>query len=319
MLKKSSPFISICIPAYKRVNYLHRLLESIFIQSFKDFEIILSDDSDDNSVQSLYESYSDKLPIHYFRNNPSLGTPANWNFAISKANGEWIKLIHDDDWFASADSLSVFAEYAGKAKEKFIFSAYSNYYESENRYEQVAFPWGWKSRIIRYPVTLLAHNVVGPPSVIMVHKSIHEKYDERMKWRVDMDFYMRVLSSEKAYFRIDKPLINVGVNDTQVTNACINVPAVELPEGYLLLHKHGVAALSHPLVYDAWWRLLRNMKIFSKEQLTEFENKDWPSAILVMVKHLSVCPSFVLSNGLTSKFAMSLSYCINYFKTGFKG
>jgi hypothetical protein len=202
--------------------------------------------------------------------------------------------------------------------KKFIFSAYNNFYEVENRFKQEAFPPGWRSRIINHPVTLLAHNVIGPPSVIMIHKSIHETYDERMKWRVDMDFYMRVLSLEKTYFRIDKPLINVGVNDTQVTNACINVPAVELPEGFLLLEKHGVTALSHILVYDAWWRLLRNMKIFSKEQLTRFGNNEWPKTILVMVKHLSACPSFVLSNGLTSKFAMTFSYCINYFKTGFK-
>lgn len=313
-----NPFISICIPAYKRVQYLRRLLDSIVVQTFRDFEIILSDDSDDDSVKNLGESYTDRLTIRYFKNKPSLGTPANWNFAISRAEGEWIKLIHDDDWFSSADSLAIYAEYAKKEKKKFIFSAYSNYYESENRYQEVGFPYGWKDRIIKSPVTLLAHNVVGPPSVTLIHRSIKETYDERMKWRVDMDFYMRLLTTEKEYLRIDKVLVNVGVNDTQVTNSCINVPSVELPEGYLLLEKHGIRALSHVLVYDAWWRLLRNMKIFSENQLNNYVQKEWPSTIHKMVNHLAKSPSFVLKKGITSKFAMFCSYCINYSATRFK-
>lgn len=312
------PFISICIPAYKRVQYLSRLLDSILMQTFKDFEIVLSDDSDDDSVRDLCDKYMPELSIRYFRNKPSLGTPANWNFAISKANGEWIKLIHDDDWFASPDSLELFAASARSFNKKFIFSAYSNYFESEKRYEKEGFPFGWKRRIIQSPVTLLAHNVVGPPSVTLVHQSVREAYDERMKWRVDMDFYMQLLAKEKDYYRINKVLVNVGVSDSQVTNSCINVPSVELPEGYLLLEKHGVKALSNILVYDAWWRLLRNMKIFSKEQLTGYVQKEWPPVILKMARHLSACPSFVLNNGVTSKFAMFCSYCINYFTTGFK-
>jgi glycosyltransferase involved in cell wall biosynthesis len=288
------------------------------IQTFKDFEIVLSDDSDDDSVQNLCQSYAYKLPIQYFRNKPSLGTPANWNFAISKAKGEWIKLMHDDDWFASPESLEFFAAGARSVNKKFIFSAYNNYFESEKKYKEEGFPFDGKRRIIKSPVTLLAHNVVGPPSVTLIHQSIQEVYDERMKWRVDMDFYMQLLAKEKDYYRIDKVLVNVGVSDTQVTNSCINVPSVELPEGYLLLEKHGVKALSHILVYDAWWRLLRNMKIFSMEQLSNYVQKEWPPVILKMVKHLSACPSFVLNNGVTSKFAMFCSYCINYFTTGIK-
>ena len=57
------PFISICIPAYKRVNYLKRLLESVAIQTFNDYEVIITDDSDDNSVRELADQYSGKLNL----------------------------------------------------------------------------------------------------------------------------------------------------------------------------------------------------------------------------------------------------------------
>src|SRR5258705_12616457 len=99
----SQYFISICIPAYKRVKYLERLLESIMTQEYKDFEVIISDDSDDDCVARHIKNYSGKFSIHYYKNNPSLGTPANWNFAISLARGIWIKLMNHHDWFSSPD------------------------------------------------------------------------------------------------------------------------------------------------------------------------------------------------------------------------
>ena len=203
------PKISICIPVYKRPEHVERLLQSIRIQTFRDFEVILSDDSPDESISSLLTQYAD-LPIVYFRNFPSLGTPANWNFSISKATGEWIKLMHDDDWLAEKDSLKFFAEETKQGKF-FIFSGFTNVFESGEKRQQF-FPSGWEDRIVKSPLTLMAKNVVGPPSVTMVHHSIKEQYDVRMKWRVDIDFYIRVLEKERALRLIPKSLINVGIS-----------------------------------------------------------------------------------------------------------
>lgn len=114
------PFISICIPAYKRIDFLKRLLDSIQIQTFHDFEVIVTDDSPDDSVRILCESYeSFDLKLTYWKNSPSLGTPANWNKAISMAKGLWIKLMHDDDWFIDSSALMIFADAARAEKKSF--------------------------------------------------------------------------------------------------------------------------------------------------------------------------------------------------------
>ncbi len=305
------PLISICIPAYKRVQYLQRLLDSIAVQTFQDFEVVVSDDSDDDSVKDLLEAYKEKFIVHYYKNQPSLGTPANWNFGISKAAGEWIKLIHDDDWFASADSLQIFADNISQ-QHNFIFSAYANRtLETGGKVEEKHFPASWKNKIIKNPLTLLAYNVIGPPSVILVHRSITEKYDERMKWRVDMDFYVRLLLQEKSYTYINKILVNVGISETQVTNYCFQNPLVELPEGFLLLQKYGADRLKNIWVYDAWWRLLRNMNIRNEEQLTEYVKEQWPQVIITMTKHLKKVPASLLGYGICSKIFMAFSYLLN--------
>lgn len=304
------PYISICIPAYKRPENIDRLLQSISIQSFKDYEVIITDDSMDDSLQPVLQKYS-YLPILYFKNVQALGTPANWNYGISKASGEWIKIMHDDDWFSSTTSLEEFDEHT-KSRRKFIFSAYKNITAGIGEEIPMLFPESWKKRIIKEPVTLLSNNVIGPPSVTLVHRSITENYDESMKWRVDLDFYIRVLKSEKNYEYIKNHLVNVGVSSSQVTNYCLNQPEVELPEGLSMLKKYGVQPLKDIRVYDAWWRIIRNLGIRNIDQLQQYTQiEEWPKAILNIIRQQSHITPHILRIGAISKFLMSLSFIQN--------
>lgn len=308
-MNRTGVFISVCIPAYKRPENLERLLQSVAAQTFTDYEIVISDDSPDNSVQDVMERFS-QLPIRYFRNEKPLGTPANWNYAIEKTSGEWIKMMHDDDWFSSPESLGEFAKHADE-KVPFIFCAYSNVFASGS-VQTMTFPSTWQQRIIKNPVTLLARNVIGPPSVTLVHHSVKERYDTFMKWRVDMDYYIRLLKNFGVFIAIEKQLVHVGISDTQVTNDCINVPEVELPEGLLLLNKYGVTALRNILVYDAWWRIIRNVNVRNLDQLQGYTpHGKWPPVIQKMVRHQSRIPSGLLKIGVLSKTFMTISYIFN--------
>ena len=302
-------FLSICIPAYKRPENIDRLLSSINIQTFKNYEIIITDDSADDSLVNVLEKYK-HLSIEYYRSQKPLGTPANWNYCISLAKGEWIKIMHDDDWFVDEHSLSTFVKATSTGK-RFIISRYFNVFSSGKK-ELPGFPPASKTKILQVPMLLLAKNVIGPPSVTLVHHTIKEQYDTFMKWRVDIDFYIRILSREKQFELIDKPLVNVGISESQVTNNCIDNPDVELPEGLLLLHKYGSSALKNIIVYDAWWRIIRNVNIRKRDQLKQFTPyKTWPEIILRMIDHQGRLPYSLLKFGPFSKITMALSYLAN--------
>ena len=302
------PLISICIPTYKNVEFLQRLLDSISIQTLKDYEVIVTDDSPDDSIKALVADYK-SLKINYYKNSVALGTPANWNFAISKAKGEWIKIMHHDDWFASENSLESFKKSMTK-NERIIKCSYNNVYKN-GKSEIIKLTNRWKERILKQPMCLMANNVIGPPSVLLIHYSIKEIYDERLKWRVDQEFYIRLLKSQHNFQYIRDALINVGISEEQVTNSCFNNPFIELPEGLILLKKYGVKPLKNILVYDAWWRLLRNINITTQAQLNSFTNSKWPPVIINMVKHLKNTPKVFLKVGVLSKAFMAFSYLIN--------
>src|ERR1700712_1682526 len=104
------PLISVCIPAYLRADYLKRLMDSIEIQNFRSFEVIITDDSPGDEVKNMVASHALQPMVKYFKNAKTLGTPQNWNEGFRKATAMWIKPMHDDDWFSGPDSLGMYAK-----------------------------------------------------------------------------------------------------------------------------------------------------------------------------------------------------------------
>src|SRR5688500_15313078 len=104
------PKVSICIPTYNQTRYLKNTLQSILIQTYKDYEVIITDDTSSSIISDFLKVYNFKAKLRYYHNKPALGSPQNWNYCISKAQGEYIKILHHDDWFSKNDSLLHFVE-----------------------------------------------------------------------------------------------------------------------------------------------------------------------------------------------------------------
>jgi len=305
--------ISICIPAYNRTNFLVRLLDSIVIQTFKDFEVVVTDDSPNEDVKSICLQYQSEIPLHYHKNPVQLGTPENWNESIRKAKGEWIKIMHDDDWFSTENSLAEYVKAINhNPSAQFFFSAYQNIYEQSNREQNVHISASGLRRITNNPVTLFASNLVGPPSVTLHKNSQQFWYDRKIKWVVDIDFYIRYFKETVPVF-IPKTLINVGLHQDQVTTSAFRVNQIEIPENFYLLDKVGDQQLKNVRVYDAWWRLMRNLKIKDEEAIRKNGYPgNIPVAIISMIHWQRNFPQALLNFGLFSKLTMFANYLRNY-------
>lgn len=307
-----NPFISICIPAYKRVDFLERLLDSIAIQEFRDFEVIITDDSPGPEVGDLVNRYHDRFNLVFHRNEQALGTPGNWNAAMQRARGAWIKLMHDDDWFRDKDSLGTFVKaIQDQPGAGFFFSAYTNVFLEKNTKETVHANASRLKQLSINPLTLFASNVIGPPSVVIHRNNPPVIYDGEVKWVVDIEFYVRFLK-EIPFHYIDTPLVNVGIGKEQVTQDCFRQRQVEIPEAFYLFNKAGWHHLHHILVYDGWWRLLRNLEIRAATDITEsgYEG-DIPRIIRSMILAQRRVPRSMLRKGVISKTLMFLHYIAN--------
>jgi glycosyltransferase involved in cell wall biosynthesis len=308
----SQPFISICIPAYKRVVDLERLLDSIGQQSFKNFEVIISDDSPNDTVKDFLANYNADFPLLYFKNEQALGTPENWNEGFRKANGLWLKLMHDDDYFATNDSLSKFVSAIEAQPNQEVFYSAFMFEDAVNKQNQIIRCSVYDRWLLNLsPYHLLKRNYFGNPSCVIIKRTVPFLYDRRFKYIVDFAYYMELLLHRVRCSYIDEVLIHVGQNEGQVTHYTFKNKAVQMYENHVLFEKIGSKALKNILAYDYYWRIYRNFQIRSIDEILEHYTGSIHPALQAMISFQKKITSLLLRIGIFSKICMFICYCVN--------
>jgi glycosyltransferase involved in cell wall biosynthesis len=109
-VKLIKPKYSIIIPARNGIQYLPSCIESIIMQSYVDYELIVSDDHSEDGTRD----YLDKLShanLQVISPEVSLSMTEHWEWALSHARGEWLIFVGQDDglqpyFFKLADNLT---------------------------------------------------------------------------------------------------------------------------------------------------------------------------------------------------------------------
>ena len=94
----SEPFFSIMMPAYNAEKYIRQALESIRLQSFDDYELIIFDDcSSDGTPDIIAEFARNDSRIKVFRNSRNLGSCRTRRLALAKMSGRYVAFLDSDD------------------------------------------------------------------------------------------------------------------------------------------------------------------------------------------------------------------------------
>jgi glycosyltransferase involved in cell wall biosynthesis len=88
--------VSFCMSTYKRPDFLKNQLECILKQTYKNFEIVISDNDTEQSAKQIASAFNDSR-IKYFANTENLGMIKSFNKSIEKSIGDYIVMITDDD------------------------------------------------------------------------------------------------------------------------------------------------------------------------------------------------------------------------------
>ncbi|WP_138495931.1 glycosyltransferase family 2 protein [Paenibacillus pinistramenti] len=96
------PLVSILMPTYNRPEYFEQALASAFNQTYKNIEIVVSDNSTNDLTQQIVEKYQ-AMPggsrIRYYRNKENIGPIANQQRILNRAQGKYVNYLNDDDLF----------------------------------------------------------------------------------------------------------------------------------------------------------------------------------------------------------------------------
>lgn len=178
-----SSLISICIPSYemngKGPKYLNQLLQTIEKQNYSNFEVIVSDHSQDDSIEQVTKKFT-TLNLKYLKNNQGRGSSsANVNNAINNSQGDFIKVMFQDDFFVNRSALKIISERLKEHQWGLCGCVHTREDEGEFYYNKVPV---WQDDIKK------GVNTVGGPSVSFFRKT-DLRFDERLLWYMDTDFY----------------------------------------------------------------------------------------------------------------------------------
>ena len=93
-----SPKISIIVPVYKVEPYIHKCIDSILNQTFKEFELILVDDGSPDNCGNICDEYAKKDNRVRVIHKENGGISSARNIGLDVSNGEYIGFVDSDDY-----------------------------------------------------------------------------------------------------------------------------------------------------------------------------------------------------------------------------
>jgi glycosyltransferase involved in cell wall biosynthesis len=204
---------SICIPVWEQhgfgLQYLKDLIHSIQIQSFQNWEVIISDHSEDDEIFRYVFNlgFDDDLKynkIWYDKCDKNRGNGVvNLNNALKMAKGEIIKIMFQDDFMFDRRCLEKFDE-AFKYKNNKWAVCGCNHTRDGLNFERFIIP-RWNDKLLE------GVNTISSPSVLAFRNENIEMFDENLTMLMDVEYY----------YRMDKKHgLPVVIEDCLVTNRC---------------------------------------------------------------------------------------------------
>jgi len=217
-------FISICIPCYEMngngVKFLTQLLQTIEKQTYKNFEVVISDHSENTEIEAVSEKYK-HLNTKFFKNNKSRGSSsANINNALDNASGDLIKIMFQDDFFVNVNALDYILKLPEKSNWGVCGCVHSD--EKANSFYNRLVPY-WQNKIKN------GVNTIGGPSVTFF-KPTGIRFDERLLWYMDTDFYVSMHKEYGDPYIEPKALICSRETKTRVSSTLITDKVVKTEE-----------------------------------------------------------------------------------------
>ncbi len=226
----NKPFFSIATPTYEMnglgVEFLTHNLEMLNRQTFTDFEVVISDHSNNDDIKTLCGQWLDRLNIRYYKNTHGVGkSSVNINNALKRCNGKWVKFIFQDDFLYSNDSLEITHSNIIKNKNlHWVISACEHTNDGVRMVRPFYPKWNEKMH--------LGINTFSSPSVLTIINDNDTIYfDERLVNLMDVEYYKRM------YDKYGEPhyIMDITVVNRMWVNSVTNTLSSEIKEQELQL------------------------------------------------------------------------------------
>lgn len=98
MTHNNSPLISVVVPVYNSEKYLHRCIDSILSQTYRNLEVLLIDDESPDNSGKICDEYAEKDQRVAVIHQKNIGTGPTRAKGVEVAHGDYIAFVDNDDY-----------------------------------------------------------------------------------------------------------------------------------------------------------------------------------------------------------------------------
>jgi glycosyltransferase involved in cell wall biosynthesis len=205
----TNPVVSLIIPCYNQGRFLSKAIESVLLQTYKNFEIIVIDDGSEDNTKCVAAQYPEVKYV--FQNNQGLA--AARNTGMSHSRGSLLVFLDSDDWLIP-QALEINVSYILSHPEMaFVSGSYMLYYENENKAREVV------REVKGDPyVHMLEGNYIGMIATVMFRKWVFNsfQYDTSLKVCEDYDLFLKIARKYSA-IQHDKVIAVYRIHDKNLS------------------------------------------------------------------------------------------------------
>lgn len=216
--------ISIIMPTYNRAKTISQAIESVLVQTFTDWELVLIDDGSTDNTQEVIGKYLSDPRVRYY-NQKNAGPIAARNNGVKLAHGEWLAFLDSDDAWLPEKLAKQFAMALDYNRPVLI---YGNYFYINQDGEKIGEFFGHKTTPHAGKVTnyLLTDNFLLTSSVLMPKKSFEQVggFDQNLNLTIGEDYELWLrLSLELEFYYISEPIALYRMHEVQLTKQKLKV------------------------------------------------------------------------------------------------
>lgn len=132
--------VSIGMPTYNRAHLLRRSLDSLLAQTYKNFELIISDDGSVDDTEKICTQYAERdKRIRYIRHPKNIGHVVNFEYVMRQANGDYFMWAADDDYWDKTFVEKLLDALKQNPKASLAMSSYRRIFSDGEIYDTVLF------------------------------------------------------------------------------------------------------------------------------------------------------------------------------------
>lgn len=190
-------------------------------------ECLVSDDSRTDDVLNAVRNHRlfKEARLTYIHNKGGKGAVNNWNKLMDSATGDFLLFMHHDEYPRKPSFYALLFErlYSMKELDILVLRCCKTWLAGERFRAHMPYRL---TRLVteNAPSMLLLHNVVGSPSNIVLRNARKLYFDESLRWLVDVEWMVRLISQPHFKVRVSKDLevLSVYHAPTSITKSLGN-------------------------------------------------------------------------------------------------